>query len=72
MAAAQSSLKTLKSKLADIATQAPEDVNDRKELLAAAKDVALALERPDDVIERVCFQVSRMCPNYLETLCLSS
>jgi hypothetical protein len=59
MAAAQSSLKTLKSQLANIATQAPEDVNDRKELLAAAKDLALALEHPDDVIERVCFQVSK-------------
>jgi len=58
MAAAQSSLKTLKSQLANIATQAPEDVNDRKELLAAAKDLALALERPVDVIGRVCFQVS--------------
>jgi hypothetical protein len=59
MAAAQSSLKALKSQLANIATQAPEDVNDRKELLAAAKDLTLALEHPDDVIERVCFQVSK-------------
>jgi hypothetical protein len=59
MAAAKSSLKTLTSQLANIATQAPEDVNDRKELLAATKDLALASERPDDVIERVCFQVSK-------------
>ena len=59
MASAKSSLKILTSQLANIATQAPEDVNDRKELLAAAKDLALALEHPDDVIERVCFQVSK-------------
>jgi hypothetical protein len=43
---------TLKSQLANIATQAPEDVNDRKELLAAAKDLVLALERSDDGISR--------------------
>jgi hypothetical protein len=59
MASAKSSLKTLTSQLANIATQAPEDVNARKELLAAAKDLALALEYPDDVIERFCFQVSK-------------
>lgn len=47
----------LKSQLAEIATKAPNNVNDRKELLAAAKDLVLALEQPDDVIERVCFQV---------------
>jgi hypothetical protein len=59
MATAQSSLQALKSQLADIATQAPEDLNDRKELLAAAKNLVIALERPDDVTERVCFQVSK-------------
>jgi hypothetical protein len=58
MALKQSSVESLKLQLGEIATKAPDGVNDRKELLTAAKDLVLALERPDDVIERVCFQVS--------------
>jgi hypothetical protein len=44
--------------LREIANGAPQDVTERKNLLVAAKELVLALEEPDDVIERVCFQVS--------------
>jgi hypothetical protein len=50
--------KDLIATLREVADEAPQDLTERKKLLAAAKDLVLALEEPDDVIGRVCFQVS--------------
>jgi hypothetical protein len=51
-------VESLKLQLADVAAKAPEAGEERKQLLAAAKDLVLSLERPEDVIERVCYQMS--------------
>ncbi|EHK96043.1 putative Sterigmatocystin 8-O-methyltransferase [Glarea lozoyensis 74030] len=45
------------SLLRQVAEGAPEAATERKALLASAKELVLALERPDDVIERVCVQL---------------
>jgi hypothetical protein len=51
------SLGLLKSQLIDIAKNAPDIKEEREQLLEAAKNSILALERPKDVIEQVCYQV---------------
>jgi hypothetical protein len=58
MASAQSFVESFIEQLTDIATKAPDAFQGRKELLEAAKDFVLSLEGPEDVIERVCYQVS--------------
>ena len=54
----QVSLESLKLQLTGIALKAPPPGEERKQLLAAAKDLVLSLEYPEDVIERICFGVS--------------
>jgi hypothetical protein len=58
MSTTQSFLKSLKLQLTDVATKAPKGGEERKQLSAAAKDLVLSLECREDVIERVCYQVS--------------
>ena len=41
------------------ATYKTEDIDVRKRLLEGARQLMLSLERPNDVIERICFQVRR-------------
>ena len=51
-------LPTIRSLASTIPEETLDNKGSRSQLLEAAKDLVLALERPDDVVERVCFQVS--------------
>ena len=47
----------LKELKASLPPDTPENVGVREELLVEARDLLLSLEQPDNVVERVCFQV---------------
>lgn len=46
-------------------SDAADDADVRESLLREARKLMLSLERPDNVVERVCFQVSNPTASYV-------
>jgi hypothetical protein len=55
MADAMERLRSLRTNLPE---NTPENLNIREDLLLEARKLMLSLERQDNAVERVCFQVS--------------